>query len=98
MNTFAKVIKGKVNKFLEIYPLSGLIKGGRVEFRVKFFGEYLTNVGYFVVQVVIKIICSTSSMFSTVFIDISLIFVQLDLENFGKMVRDPPSITFARVY
>ena len=58
MNTFAKVIKGKVNKFLEIYPLSGLIKGGRVEFRVKFFGEYLTNVGYFVVQVfIICILC-----------------------------------------
>ena len=50
--TLAKVIKGGVNKFLESYPLSGLIKGGRVEFRVKFFGEYLTNVGVF---------CSTSA-------------------------------------
>ena len=29
-------------------------------------------------------------MFSAVFIDISLIFVQLGLENFGKIVRDPP--------
>ena len=29
-------------------------------------------------------------MFSTVFIEISLIFVQLDLENIGKTVRDPP--------
>ena len=29
-------------------------------------------------------------MFSTVFIDISLIFVQLDLENCWKTVRDPP--------
>ena len=28
-------------------------------------------------------------MFSTVFIDISLIFAQLGLENFGKTVRDP---------
>ena len=36
-------------------------------------------------------------MFSTVFIDISLIFVQLGLENFWKTVRDPPFITFARV-
>ena len=36
-------------------------------------------------------------MFSTV-IDISLIFVQSVLENFGKTVRDPPPfITFARV-
>ena len=44
--------KRGVIKFLESYPLSGLIKGGRVEFRVKFFGEYLTNVGFF---------CSTSA-------------------------------------
>ena len=29
-------------------------------------------------------------MFSTLFIDISLIFVQLGLENFGKTGRDPP--------
>ena len=29
-------------------------------------------------------------MFSTVFIDISLIFVQLGLEYFWKTVRDPP--------
>ena len=36
-------------------------------------------------------------MFSTVFIDISLIFAQLGLENFRKTVRDPPFITFARV-
>ena len=37
-------------------------------------------------------------MFSTVFIDISLIFVQLGQKNFGKTVRDPPPfITFARV-
>ena len=28
-------------------------------------------------------------MFSTVFIDITLIFLQLDLEVFGKTVRDP---------
>ena len=28
-------------------------------------------------------------MFSTLFIDVSLIFVQLGLENFGKRVRDP---------
>ena len=90
--------RGGGNKFLENYPLSGLIKGGMVEFRVKFFDEYLTNVEYFVVQVVCKIICSTSSMFFTVFIDISLIFVQLGLENFGKTVRDPILITFARVY
>ena len=90
--------RGGVNKFLESYPLSGLIKGGRVEFRVKFFGEYLTNVGSFVVQVVIKIICSTSSMFSTVFIDISLIFVQLCLEDFGKTVRDPPLLLPSREY
>ena len=45
VNTLAKVIKGG-------YRLSGSIKGGRVEFRVKFFGEYLTNVGFF---------CSTSA-------------------------------------
>ena len=44
--------KGGVNRFLESYRLSGSIKGGRVEFRVKFFGEYLTNVGFF---------CSTSA-------------------------------------
>ena len=35
-------------------------------------------------------------MFSTVYIDIPLIFVQLGLESFGETVRDPPSITFAR--
>ena len=35
-----------------------------------------------------KIVCSTSSMFSTIFIDISLIFVQLGVENFGQTVRD----------
>ena len=37
-------------------------------------------------------------MFSTLYIDISLNFVQLDLENFGKILRDPSSfITFAKV-
>ena len=35
-------------------------------------------------------------MFSTVFIDISLIFVQLGLENFGKTVRDPPLLLPSR--
>ena len=29
-------------------------------------------------------------MYFTVFTDISLSFVQLGLENFGKIVRDPP--------
>ena len=62
----------------------------------KFFGENPKNVGSpysnIVVQVVSKIIWSISSMFSTVFIDISLIFVQLSIENFGKIV------TSARVY
>ena len=50
VKTLAKVIKGGVNKFLESYPLSGLIKGGRVEFRIKFFGEYLTS----------RVFCTTS--------------------------------------
>ena len=50
--------KGGVNRFLESYRLSGSIKGGRVKFRVKFFGEYLINVGFFVVQVFSKIILS----------------------------------------
>ena len=49
-------------------------------------------------EVFSKIILSISSFFSTVFIDISLIFVQLGLENFRKTVRDPPPfITFAGV-
>ena len=36
-------------------------------------------------------------MFFTVFTDISLIFIQICPENFGKIIRDPPFITFARV-
>ena len=45
-----------------------------------------------------KLFCSTSSILSTVYFDISLFFVQLGLENFGKIVRDsPPFIIFARV-
>ena len=35
-------------------------------------------------------------MFLTRFIDISLIVFQLGLENFGKTVRDPPFINFAK--
>ena len=50
-----------------------------MEFRENSFSENQKNVGYplcnFVVKVVSKIICSTSTIFSTVFIDISLIFV-----------------------
>ena len=67
VSALAKVIVGGFNKFLESCPLSGLIKGGRVEFCVKFFGKYLTKVEYFVVKVISNIICSTSSMFSTAF-------------------------------
>ena len=37
-------------------------------------------------------------MFSTVYMDISLIFIQLGPSTFGKIVRDPaPFITFVRV-
>ena len=75
-----------------------IIKGGLIKvdegriFR-KFFGEnpkkcrvtlqYLCN---FVIQVNSKLICSSSLMFATAFIDISLIFVQLGLEKSGKMI------------
>ena len=45
--------------------------------------QYLCN---FVIQVNSKLICSTSLMFATAFIDISLIFVQLGLEKSGKMI------------
>ena len=33
-------------------------------------------------------------MFSNVCIDIPLVFVQLGLENFGKIIKDPPLFTF----
>ena len=81
----------------------GIIKGGGGIFG-QFFGEskkkcrvalsYLCN---FVVDVFSKLICSTSSMFSTVFINISISLFQLGLENLRKILKDPPFITFARV-
>ena len=37
-----------------------------------------------------KLICSTSTMFVTVFGYILLIFVQLSLDNFRKIIKDPP--------
>ena len=37
-------------------------------------------------------------MFSTVFMDISLIFVHLGLENFVKTGRDPPLLLPSREY
>ena len=59
----------------------GIVFGENKKCRVTL--KYLFN---FVVQVISKFFCSSSSMFSTVFIDISLIFVQLGLENFGKIM------------
>ena len=50
---------------------------------------YRVTLHFFNHLVISKNICSISSMFSTVFIDISLSFVPLGLENFGKTVRDP---------
>ena len=71
----------------------GFIKVDEGRIFRKFFGEkpkkcrvtlqYLCN---FVIQVNSKLICSTSLMFATAFIDISLIFVQLGLEKSGKMI------------
>ena len=71
--------------------LAMVIKGGVNKRGVWIFGIFLLwkskkCICNFVVEVVSKIIWSTSSMFFTVFIDISLIFVHLGLENFWKTI------------
>ena len=43
-----------------------------------------------------KVFCSTSSMFTSVFIDILFTFVQIGLENFGKIIKRPPPFSFLR--
>ena len=48
------------------------------------------NICKFVAQLASRLICSTLSMFSTKFKDISLVFVQLCLDCFGKITKDHP--------
>ena len=72
--TLAMVIKGGVDK-----------RGGWI-FGIFLLWKSKKCICNFVVEVVSKIIWSTSSIFFTVFIDILLDFVQLCLENFGKII------------
>ena len=71
----------------------GLVKGGGVDkegvFKKIQIGD---KPNHFVAQVVSNLSHSTASMFLIVFEDISLIFVQLDLEDFWKIIIEPPSL------